>query len=114
MKNIRNSIELVKLLDTYLNSKKMSRRKFCSLTNIPNSTIASWKIKLTLPSIEIVAKIADFMNVSLDDLVYKESNFDFDEKIFNEKKIEKINSTIISIYSDLENIKEKLSKIEDI
>ena len=70
MKTIRNSIELINVLDKYLESNKLSRRKFCILTGIPNSTISSWKIKKVLPSIEVVAKIADFMNVSLDWLVF--------------------------------------------
>ena len=66
---IRSCTELIEILDAYLESKNMSRRQFCKLVNIPNSTIASWKSKNVLPSVEVVAKIADYMNVSLDWLV---------------------------------------------
>jgi len=69
---MRNGVELVEILDDYLRSKKISRRQFCSLVDIPNSTIATWKSKNILPNVELIAKIAAFMNVSLDWLVYGE------------------------------------------
>ncbi len=74
MKRIRTSAELVDILDSYLKEKKISRRQFCNLIDVPNSTIASWKSKNVMPSVEIVVKVARFMNVSLDWLVY-EDNF---------------------------------------
>lgn len=67
---MRTCLEMLEILDEYLKNENLSRRKFCSLVNIPNSTISSWKQKNVLPSIEVVAKIAQFMNVSLDWLVY--------------------------------------------
>ena len=120
---MRNGIELVDILDKYLKEKGISRRQFCALTDIPNSTVATWKSKNRLPSVELAAKVAKFMNVSLDDLAFesneyfeaKQKQLEILEKIkTGEKKLEKINTTIISIYSDLESIKEKLSEIEDI
>lgn len=72
MIKIRSSAELVEILENYLKEKKISRRQFCALVDIPNSTISSWKSKNVLPSIELVAKVAKFMNVSLDRLVYGE------------------------------------------
>lgn len=73
---MRTSAEFVEVLENYLKEKKISRRQFCALVDIPNSTISSWKSKNLLPSIELVAKVAKFMNVSLDWLVYGEQ---FDE-----------------------------------
>lgn len=70
---MRTSAEFVEILENYLKGKKISRRQFCALVDIPNSTISSWKAKNVLPSIELVAKVAKFMNVSLDWLVYGES-----------------------------------------
>ena len=67
---MRTSSEFVEILENYLKEKKISRRQFCALVDIPNTTISSWKTKNILPSIELVAKIAKFMNVSLDWLVY--------------------------------------------
>lgn len=67
---MRTCLEMLEILDEYLKNKNLSRRQFCSLVNIPNSTISSWKQKNVLPSIEVVTKIAQFMNVSLDWLVY--------------------------------------------
>lgn len=75
---MRSSSELVAILDDYLESRKISRRQFCALVGIPNSTISSWKSKNVLPSIELVAKVSKFMNVSLDWLVTGE-DFTFRE-----------------------------------
>lgn len=69
---MRSSAEFVEILENYLKDKKISRRQFCAIVDIPNSTISSWKSKNVLPSIELVAKVAKFMNVSLDWLVYGE------------------------------------------
>ncbi len=69
---MRTGTELVDILDSYLKEKKISRRQFCNLIDIPNSTIASWKSKNVMPSVELVAKVARFMNVSLDWLIYGE------------------------------------------
>jgi len=70
---MRTCVQLVEILENYLKEKQISRRQFCTLVNIPTSTIASWKAKNVLPSIELVAKLARFMNVSLDWLVYGEN-----------------------------------------
>ena len=70
---MRTCGQLVEILEAYLEEKKISRRQFCALVDIPTSTIASWKAKNVLPSIELVAKLARFMNVSLDWLVYGEN-----------------------------------------
>lgn len=73
------SKELVDILDEYLKKQGISRREFCRLVDIPNTTISSWKTKNILPSIEFVAKIAKFMNISLDQLVYKK-NLEIEQK----------------------------------
>lgn len=69
---MRTGVEIVEILDDFLSSRKLSRRQFCTLIDIPNSTIATWKSKNILPPLELIAKIAAFMNVSLDWLVYGE------------------------------------------
>lgn len=88
MLKIRSSAELVEILENYLKEKKISRRQFCALVDIPNSTISSWKSKNVLPSIELVAKVAKFMNVSLDWLVYGEQfdNVKVPGKIITQKE----------------------------
>ena len=86
---MRTSAELVEILDNYLKKKKISRRQFCALVDIPNSTISSWKSKNVLPSIEFVSKVAKFMNVSLDWLVYSsdiESELEKDDFLYQEYK----------------------------
>lgn len=76
---MRSSAEFVEILENFLKEKNISRRQFCALVDIPNSTISSWKSKNVLPSIELVAKVAKFMNVSLDWLVYGELFDDADK-----------------------------------
>lgn len=66
---MRSGIEFVNILDNYLRNKNLSRRQFCALVDIPNSTVATWKQKNIMPPTELLNKIAKFMNVSLDWLV---------------------------------------------
>jgi len=89
---MRTCGQLVEILEAYLEEKKISRRQFCALVDIPTSTIASWKAKNVLPSIELVAKLARFMNVSLDWLVYGENpettlRENTDENLYSRKSI---------------------------
>lgn len=69
---MRSGIELVEIIDAYLKTKNISRRQFSALIDIPNSTIATWKHKNILPSVELTARVAKFMDVSLDWLVFGE------------------------------------------
>jgi len=70
---MRNGVELVEILDNYLESKKISRRQFCTMIGIPNSTVSSWKVKNILPNTELISKVAKFLNVSIDWLVNGEN-----------------------------------------
>ena len=69
--NIRTSKEFVKLLENYIEVRNISLRSFAKSVGIPHSTIIVWKNKHTLPSAEYFAKIAKYMNVSIDYLVFK-------------------------------------------
>ena len=80
---MRTSAEFVEILDEYLKSKGLTRRQFCNLTDIPESTIGTWKSKNVMPSVELVAKVAKFINVSLDWLVYGEID-EIDNHIIND------------------------------
>ena len=88
---MRNGIELVEILDEFLKEKKLSRRQFCALTDIPNSTIGTWKSKNVMPSVDLVAKVAKFMNVSLDWLVYGEIFENEPEENNNENPYSRVN-----------------------
>ena len=66
---MRNGVELVEIIDNYLETKGISRRQFCSQIEIPPSTIATWKSKNILPTTELICKVAEFLNVSIDWLV---------------------------------------------
>lgn len=88
---MRNGIELVDILDKFLKEKKLSRRQFCALTDIPNSTIGTWKSKNVMPSVDLVAKVAKFMNVSLDWLVYGEIFENEPEENNNENPYSRVN-----------------------
>lgn len=72
---MRTCNEIAFILEEYLKTKKISLRQFANLIDYSHSAISSWKKKDTvLPSIEIISKIAKFMNVSLDWLVNGDEN----------------------------------------
>lgn len=62
--------KLVEMLDSYLKDNGLSRKQFCDDMGIPNSTLATWKSKNTLPPLETVDKIARYMKVSLTWLIH--------------------------------------------
>ena len=89
---MRTGIELVEILDDFLKSKNLSRRQFCGLIDISHATIAVWKTKNILPSIEILDKVAKFMNVSLDwlvngDLVEDASKENIESNLYSRRSI---------------------------
>lgn len=71
---IRSGSEFVDILEDYLKKKNLSRRQFCAMVDINPSTIGAWKSKNVMPSVDLVAKVAKFMNVSLDWLVNRDEN----------------------------------------
>lgn len=110
MRKIRTSIQLVDILDSYLSANCISRREFCKIMKIPNSTISSWKIKKVLPSVEIVAKIAEFMNITVDTLVFESDNLS-EQLQRDEIKQRIVSETVFSVLKDIETIKVKLSEL---
>lgn len=60
---------LVEILDAYFKENGLSRKQFCEDMGIPNSTLAAWKSRNVLPSLETLDKIAQYMKVSLSWLV---------------------------------------------
>ena len=61
-----NGIEFVKRLDFLLEEKKITRKDLCALVNLAPNTIATWKIRNSVPSAEIVFQIAKKLNVSME------------------------------------------------
>lgn len=81
---MRTCNEIAFILEEYLKTKKISLRQFANLIDYSHSAISSWKKKDTvLPSIEIISKIAKFMNVSLDWLVNGEITDNSDNTLEN-------------------------------
>ena len=76
---MRNGVELVEIIDSYLEGTKTSRRQFCEQIGIPNSTVASWKSKNILPNAELLVKVAGYMNVSVDWLISGEGTNPLDD-----------------------------------
>ena len=66
---MRNGVELVEIIDWLLTNKGITRKQFCLDVGIPTSTIATWKSKNSLPTTELICKVAEFLNVSIDWLV---------------------------------------------
>ena len=70
---MRNGVELVEIIDFLLANKGITRKQFCLDVGIPTSTIATWKSKNSLPNTELISKVANFLNVSIDWLVNGEN-----------------------------------------
>lgn len=70
---MRTSVEILELLDSFLESKGISRRQFSAMNDIPQATLGNWKTKNSAPSLDHLIKIAKYMNVSLDWLVNGEN-----------------------------------------
>ena len=80
---MRSAVEIVEILDTYLKENGLSRKQFCEHMGISDLTVSVWKFRNVLPSVEIAGKIAKFMNVSLDWLVFGEMLEEANNLIFN-------------------------------
>lgn len=82
-------VQLVKIIEEFTKKKKISRKDFCESLEIPYQTLASWKTKNILPSLESLNKIAEYMNVSLGWLVCApdiESELEKDDFLYQEYK----------------------------
>lgn len=109
---MRTGIEIVKMLDNFLKSKNLSRRQFCALVDIPSSTVATWKQKDIMPSIEHLNKVAIFMNVSLDYLINNNEFIDYPElSIKYGKELLQLNSLSTDNFKIITDLLNKLSKI---
>ncbi len=73
-------------IDLLLKQQGRTRKSLCALTDIPNSTIGTWKSKNIMPPIDTIVRIADALNVSIDWLVtgkefhYVNNQIDFNEE----------------------------------
>lgn len=110
---MRTGIEIVNILDNYLRNKNLSRRQFCALVDIPNSTVATWKQKNIMPSIEHLNKVAIFMNVSLDYLINNNKFINYPElSIKYGKELLQLNSLSTDELKIITDLLNKLSKID--
>lgn len=69
---MNTSKEIAKIIETYLKDHKMTLKEFANSVGVTHAAISTWKSKDIVISVYNVAKIADFMNVSIDYLVYGE------------------------------------------
>lgn len=116
---MRSGIEFVTILDDYLKNKGLSRKEFCISSGVPESTIATCKSRNVMPSVELLAKVAQFMNVSLDWLVFGEQFDDVDKEPYSRRSIlDRIEIAIrqiynVSVYDEKTLIQNYLSDIVD-
>lgn len=60
-------MEFIEKLLKELNKRNINKAELARNTNIPNSTIRSWE-KGSQPTIDKIIKIAEYLNLSLDEL----------------------------------------------
>ncbi len=63
-------IQLNKTLVTYLESKKITQQKLSELTEISPSTLHGYLYGVIPKSLENIIKIAENLNMSLDELIF--------------------------------------------
>lgn len=68
-----NGLILGEKIDILIKELGLTQKEFAKQIDISPSTIATWKSKNILPSIETISKIADFFQVSLEWLVTEDS-----------------------------------------
>ena len=70
-----NGVDLVIRIDELLDRKKVSRAKMSEELGFPKNLIAQWKQRGTIPAADIVYKIAQYLNTTMEWLLTgKESN----------------------------------------
>lgn len=65
----KKEVEFKTQLTKFLNIKNISKYKLAKEAKINKSNVYSWFTKNTLPTTDMVVKLADYLNVSVDELI---------------------------------------------
>lgn len=57
--------DLVERIDKIMKERNLQRKDLCADLKIPTSTIATWKTRGLLPSVDVVFQIAEYLHVSV-------------------------------------------------
>ena len=69
---MRSGNDFVKTIDKLLIDRNCTRKGLAKFLDINQTTISAWKTRNIIPSVEILAKITQFFDVSLDFLILNE------------------------------------------
>ena len=72
-------MSFVERLDLLIAEKGISRHKFCSKMGIGKNSVASWEIRGNTPDGEVLKKIANYFDVTVDYLLCRTDNPNPDE-----------------------------------
>ena len=65
-----NGIIITDRIDILLSSQKRTRNDLYSSLGIASNSLPTWKARGTIPAADIALKIADYLNVSIEFLLY--------------------------------------------
>ena len=74
MNKVTDGNLIVRRIDTLLYERKDNRANLCRALNLKHNTISNWLTRGTLPKVEDALRIAEYLNVSVEWLVYGEDN----------------------------------------
>lgn len=78
--------------------RKMTQGELGNMLGVSNKTISKWEMGVSLPDIETLVKLAEFFNISLDELVLNKKNcYNVSAKDDKMENTKKTNDDIIKV-----------------
>lgn len=62
-------MEILQRILVQLNEKKLKQKEFCAAIGIPEKTFSTWKSRNTNPPADKLPSIADFLGITIEELV---------------------------------------------
>ena len=101
-----NGIDFLNRIDEVLLERNISKKELSKILELNTSTISNWKTSNSLPPVNTINKIAEFLEVSIDWLINGNSLNQISDKYKNILSRNFIRDRVYSIISDKLNIKD--------
>ncbi len=93
---MNSGIELIKKIDQILDEQGITRKDFADKVELAPSTMATWKTKDILPSVDTLLKIATALNVSVEWLLSDSADFEKNDENYGPLSRKSIRDRIYS------------------
>ncbi len=98
-----NSDKIGNFIAELRNNKKLSQEKLGKLLGIGRDSISKWERGVTLPSHEMLLKLSDVFNVTVNEILYGE--------ILNKQNEKEVNEVSAILYEDVKNGKKIIKRL---